>query len=195
MPTQPSRAKFWHMALKFFSDQTHPHRELIVLCEDADALRRMPVADGVRYHACPAFRTLGEKRNHINSLARGEFIAHWDDDDFSAPGRLADQLTRLLETGAAVTGYRCMEFAGNGKWIYRGSPDYVLGTSLMYRRDWWERNQFKDVQVGEDNAFVKHAAHSDQLAVADGLGLMIAHDHEANTSGRQRNNKQWERIG
>jgi O-antigen biosynthesis protein len=195
MPTQASRAKFWHMALKFWSDQTHPNCELIVTCEDVDALRRMPVADGVRYVACPAFRTLGEKRNHTNSLARGEFIAHWDDDDYSHPDRLTDQVKRLIETGAAVTGYRLMDFTGNGKWLYRGAPDFVLGTSLMYRRDWWERNQFKAIQVGEDNDFVRRAAASNQLAVADGLGMMIARDHEANTSGRQRNSKQWERIG
>ena len=195
MPTQASRTKWWHSAIRCWQEQTHPNRELIVLCDDPETLARIPRADGVRVYAAHGFRTLGEKRNHINSLARGEFIAHWDDDDYSAPGRLTDQLNRLYETGAAVTGYRHMEFAGQGRWLYRGAPDFVLGTSLMYRKAWWEANPFTARQIGEDNDFVKHAAASKVLAVADGTGMMIARDHDTNTSGRQRNSKQWERIG
>ena len=55
-------------------------------------------------------RTIGEKRNFGAGRARGAVIAHWDDDDYSAPDRLEDQVGRLLQSGKAVTGYFAMRF-------------------------------------------------------------------------------------
>jgi glycosyltransferase involved in cell wall biosynthesis len=41
-----------------------------------------------------------------NEQARGEYIAFWDDDDYSRPHRLERQLAAILESGNAVTAYR-----------------------------------------------------------------------------------------
>ena len=194
MPTQANRTKWWQQAIDSWAAQTHPHRRLLIACEDADALRRLPRADGVEVLQSPVFRTLGAKRNWINRQARGEFIAHWDDDDWSDPRRLSDQIERLRSTGSAVTGYRVMEFHGAEKWLYTGTQDYVLGTSLCYRRSWWQAHPFDPAaHVNEDGRFVAVASGAGQLAVADGLGMMIARDHEANTSPRARQTKQWSR--
>lgn len=195
MPTQANRTRFWQQAIDAWTAQTYPHRRLLIACEDAGALRRLPRADGIELLQCPDLRTLGQKRNWLNDRAVGDFIAHWDDDDWSDPRRLEDQIGRLQATGKAVTGYRVMEFHGaTEKWLYSGTPQFVLGTSLCYRREWWHRNQFEMKHIGEDNSFVMQAAAARQLAVADGRGMMIARDHDANTSPRARHTKQWTKL-
>ena len=128
---------------------------------------------------------IGDKRNFGCERAAGEVIAHWDDDDHSGPDRLADQLSRLEESGKSVTGYHSMKFTdGERWWKYSGSPNYALGTSLVYRRAWWQRSRFRAVQIGEDNQFVAEAAAAGELATADAGELMHATIHGGNTSRR-----------
>lgn len=149
------------------------------------------VPDDVRLIQLPGRPTVGDKRNAGCSAARGEVIAHWDDDDYSAPGRLADQVGRL-ETGKSVTGYRSMRFTDGVRWWqYRGGPDYALGTSLCYRRDWWLGHRFPSVQVGEDNEFVAQARAHGAIASADAGDLMFATNHSGNTSPRNIVGASW----
>jgi glycosyltransferase involved in cell wall biosynthesis len=130
-------------------------------------------------------RTVGEKRNFGCEQVDSDVVCHWDDDDYSAPGRLADQLQRLRESGKAVTGYSAMRFTdGERWWQYRGEAGYVLGTSLCYRRNWWQAHPFQAKQVGEDNDFVYEAQSCRELAAADGNEFMYATNHAGNTSPR-----------
>lgn len=144
----------------------------------------------------PGRRTIGAARNWLCERARGEIIAHFDDDDFSAPGRLADQVQRLRDSGKDVTGYFSMRFTDGQKWWeYRGSPDYALGTSLVYRRAWWARNRFDPrLQVGEDNAFVARARAQAQIISVEAGELMYATNHAGNTSPRNLKGKSWREI-
>ena len=128
----------------------------------------------------------GAKRNYGCECAAGEIIAHWDDDDYSAPGRLADQIERLLESGKAVTGFHSMRFTDGVRWWkYEGTRNYALGTSLCYRRAWWNAHRFPFVQVGEDNQFVAMAHSAGELVTADAGDLMFATNHSGNTSPRK----------
>lgn len=139
--------------------------------------------------------TVGAKRNYGCERAAGEYVAHWDDDDYSAPGRLADQLSRISESGWAVTGYRSMRFTDGAQWwLYSGSSSYALGTSLFYRRDWWQRHRFPSIDVAEDGAFVDVAAAAKQLITADAGDLMYATNHKGNTSPRQMQGKNWTKL-
>lgn len=138
---------------------------------------------------------IGDKRNLAASMAHGEIIIHWDDDDFSAPGRIADQVARLQQSGKAVTGYHSMRFTdGRRWWHYSGTRDYALGTSLCYRRDWWAAHPFDHVNVGEDGRFAKVAANAGQLISVDAGEMMYATIHPENTSPRQLSGSRWTRI-
>jgi len=195
MPTTAKRREWWPQAVECWKSQTYQQRLLLIGCEDADALRSLPSGDGIEVISCPRTKSLGAKRNWINRHTRTPLIAHWDDDDWSHPNRLTDQVERLAVSGLCVTGYRDMEFVGDsGRYLYTGAADYVLGTSLLYRRDWWESHQFGNLNVGEDNQFVQSAKFARQLAVAECRGHMIARDHAGNTSARMYSNKEWSRI-
>jgi O-antigen biosynthesis protein len=144
---------------------------------------------------------IGEKRNFGCDRARGDLIAHWDDDDWSAPGRLADQVERLTGSRKAVTGYRSMRFVteysgGPRHWfLYENKPPtYALGTSLMFRRDWWIGHKFPAKQICEDQDFVATAMLHDELTTAPAGELMYATMHDANTSPKIATGIAWKEL-
>jgi UDP:flavonoid glycosyltransferase YjiC (YdhE family) len=104
MPTR-GRAALARRAIELFCRQDYARRELVILDNGGDdALGQWVRARGderVRYHFSPDDpRSLGELRNETVRLARGEYVAQWDDDDLSDPRRLRLQLATLLATGA-----------------------------------------------------------------------------------------------
>ena len=100
----------------------------------------------------------------------------------------------MLTTGVAVSGFHSMRFTdGSRWWEYSGTRNYALGTSLCYRKEWWELNRFPALQVGEDNAFVENAARRRQLVTEDAGELMYATIHTGNTSPRNKGSN-WKLI-
>jgi glycosyltransferase involved in cell wall biosynthesis len=150
----------------------------------------------IRYVSVERCKALGHKRNIACQHARGEYIAHWDDDDWSAPDRLWIQVEELKRSGRAVAGFRQLYFwseTRNEAHLYEGSPRYAPGSTLVYRRDWWAVHPFPAINVGEDNIFVADAARKQQLMVMDGAGLMVATTHQQNTSPRSET-RSWKPV-
>lgn len=138
---------------------------------------------------------IGAKRNFGCEQAGGSIIVHWDDDDYSSPGRIADQVMRLEGSGQPVTGYRTMRFTnGTESWLYRGGPLFALGTSLCYRKSWWTKHPFPGLHVGEDNHFVAEAAEHGAISTAEAGELMYATIHPGNTSPRNLNASNWTKL-
>jgi hypothetical protein len=155
----------------------------------------VPADHSIRLLELEGAAQIGEKRNLGCDRALGEIIVHWDDDDWSAPGRLADQVERLVESKLACTGYRSMRFTdGTRWWLYQGTPLFALGTSLCYLKEWWRAHPFRYVQIGEDNHFVNAAAAERQLVTSDAGELMWATVHATNTSPRSLSGSAWKLL-
>jgi len=127
---------------------------------------------------------LGRKRNLINGMANGEVICHWDDDDWSAPDRLTDQVRCLQETGKPITGYGALLFwdtVSQQAKRYRSTvAGYVVGTSLCYLKSYWKGHRFPAKKEAEDNSFVYAALK--QIAASNEAGHMVARIHRQHTS-------------
>ena len=122
MPTRDRRA-FVDQAVYYFLRQDYPDTELIVVDDGYDKIGDlMPDDPRIKYLRLPTVQSVGAKRNVACQHATGDIIAHWDDDDWSAPGRLRRQVSALLASGADVCGlsevlhYRPLR--GDG-WLYR----------------------------------------------------------------------------
>ena len=191
MPTTAARLRYLPRAIRCFLAQTHQNAELLILEDGAEAVRAsIPSHPRIRYVATSKSHSLGDKRNVACECADGDYIAHWDDDDWSAPTRLQVQVEALHRSGLAVAGFRRIYFWDEAHLVaheYAGTARYVVGTSLIYRRDWWAGHRFTQLNVGEDNIFVGVAANARQLLVDETLGLMVATTHGRNTSARQIN--------
>src|SRR5262249_16272124 len=137
-------------------------------------------------------RNIGDKRNFGASLAKGRYIAHWDDDDYSAPDRLLDQVSRIQDSGLPVTGYSEIDFTdGQQWWRFTGDAGYAPGSSLLYEKQWWEKHQFQRIQIGEDGAFVRDARERGQIVTTPSNGMLTATIHPGNTSPRLTGELFW----
>lgn len=161
MPTIKARDEFRKEAVACFEAQTYPNRELVTVFDPG---------------------TVGAKRNMACSRARGEIICHWDDDDWSHPERIADQIERLLSSEHPVTGYHSMIFVNGAgrRWKYTGTPGFPLGTSLCYFKDCWRKTPFVAINEGED----VHFMHNWRASTVEAGEMMQARIHAGNTSDK-----------
>ena len=145
-----NRPELARRAVECFRAQTYEAKRLFVF--DNSEARPYALIDNAYavYEPC-AGRSIAELRNHANAMANASILVHWDDDDWSHPNRIAEQVA-LLQSGADLVGYNEMLFwrdrsaprnviNGTGEaWIYAGD---ILGTSMAYWRRTWERVPFQ----------------------------------------------------
>jgi glycosyltransferase involved in cell wall biosynthesis len=196
MPTA-DRRPLARQSIQRFLEQDYPHRELIVLDDGEDPIADLiPPDPRIRYIRMSGRSMVGAKRNFACGEAHGQFIAHWDDDDWMAPWRLSYQVSRLTETGAAVCGLDRMYFwepVQDLLWEYAypaGERPWVAGGTMMYRKSFWEGNPFPNVAVGEDNLFVWSAPPEQVLRLSD-RRYYVATVHARNTSPKLITCDRW----
>ncbi len=197
MPTYNRRA-FIGQAIRYFMRQDYPNLELVVVDDGTDHVDDcLPAEPRVRYVRAEKRLTIGAKRNLACSQARGEFIVHWDDDDWYPSWRIRTQINALVANNADVCGSSQLFFydsAANRAWRYQyfgqGAP-WVAGATLAFRKSFWAGNQFPDIQVGEDARFVWGSPPN---AVCDmrNPALCIATIHAANTSPKVLSGVYWQ---
>src|SRR3954447_10293322 len=95
MPTR-NRRRFVRQAIWYFLRQDYPEKELLVVDDGEDGVSGLvPADDRPRHIRLDQRASLGAKRNLGCELARGELVAHFDDDDWIGPGRLDAQVVEL----------------------------------------------------------------------------------------------------
>ncbi len=146
----PHNLRLVEEAIESFLRQDYPNKELLVL-NDTPGQTLCFDHPEVRMVNTP-FRcsTLGAKRNLMASMASGELICVWDDDDISLPWRLSKSVELLGDA----------EYYNAGRYWYleRGNlhHDHVCGTSYftsIYRKTTYqELGGTPDLSLGEDQA-------------------------------------------
>lgn len=184
MPTY-NRGKYVPMAIRCFTQQSYPNMELIIVDDGTETLS-IPADGRIQYIKLLNRTTTGEKRNIGARRASGQIIANWDDDDWSHPHRIADEVGRLLQTGKRVTGYNASiiyeEATGEFFKIQGGPPYFASGSSQCYWRTWWEQHPYPNCSFGEDSVFARTARLADQMAIAEPGQMMVIRRHSTNTS-------------
>jgi glycosyltransferase involved in cell wall biosynthesis len=186
-----SRGEWLPKAIACFKAQTYVDRRLILVADRGMGGLLDLIADDSRISVIETERpggktaTVGEKRNAGNAASLGDVIVHWDDDDFSAPERIADQIERLQSGAKAVTGYHSMLFTdGKVWWKNSNTPEWAFDTSLCYLRSFWEAHPFPDINDGCEENLRIAAQKAKQLITADAGEMMYATIHGGNTSRR-----------
>ena len=150
-------------AVRCFREQTYKNRVLQIWSTSGfpDPERDRP-ANEFFTEDVPDY-SIGELRNRANDWHNAfdaAILIHWDDDDWSHPNRIAEQVALLQSSCADAVGYNqvlCWDTTGPGEaWVYsNGNPSYAMGATLAYWRETWERNLFGDISKGEDNRFLQ----------------------------------------
>jgi glycosyltransferase involved in cell wall biosynthesis len=209
MPTA-DRGPFVELALGRFAEQDYVNKELIIVDDGVLPVQALAYGrPGVRYLRLPARQTIGEKRNLACSLARGEYIVQWDDDDWYGPLRLAHQVAPLQAGEADITGLRCRWLAtlpDGGFWQMTAAlhrrmfvHDVHGGTLAWRKRLWDEGLRYPAANLAEDAALLREAVRRGaRLQVLENRGDFVYCRHGANAwnfvAGQAVDPRQWLRI-
>jgi glycosyltransferase involved in cell wall biosynthesis len=197
MPTH-NRRQWVPRSIACFLAQDYEDCELIILDDGADNVRDLvPENPRIRYHRLDRRLSVGAKRNVACELARGDLIAHWDDDDWYPSWRLSRQTMSLTHSPAELCGTSHIYYINHAgrkafRYVYRGRP-WVGGNTFMYRRSLWQRNHFPDLQVGEDFRFLS-VPNADKILDLKDARLCVASLHESNTGSKHISGTFWQEV-
>jgi glycosyltransferase involved in cell wall biosynthesis len=196
MPTH-NRRSFIPQAIRCFLRQDYSKIELLVLDDGPEpCLDLVSNNDRIRYVRLDQKLTIGAKRNLACEKAQGDFIVHWDDDDWYPSWRVRAQMRAMLAGGADLCGSSRVSYfdpARSQAWEYcypSSKSPWVAGNTLAYRRSFWSRHKFPDIQVGEDSRFV-WSSNGHSLADLADPALCVATVHSNNTSRKNVNAVYW----
>jgi glycosyltransferase involved in cell wall biosynthesis len=170
------------IAIDSYLSQDYPNRELIVVDDGPDLIfdlvMPIPACHYIQHNA----RNLSEKRNVGCKAARGEYIVHFDADDWSGPHRISDQVAMMQrQPGAAVGGYSSAlwwDYVDRRASYYRGA---VWSATYIYRRDYWLGHPWDEAcSYAEDSPFLRPALDKHAVAQADGGQNFVATMHSKN---------------
>lgn len=184
-----NRRRYIPQMLESFRSQSWENKELIILDDGEDSIEDLiPEDPRIRYERLEQRINIPRKRNLCVQLARGSVIIHFDDDDWSAPGRIAAQLHHLKQFSIGITGFHSILFweeRSRKLWKYFGSRGYACGTSFAYLKAFWRRYPFPEgVDLGSDNCVIYGARSRNAAITHDGGQLVVARIH-----GEQSNRK------
>ena len=197
MPTC-DRLNFVPHALRCFLRQDYPNLEFVIVDDGAATVAPLlPDDPRFRLIRLPGKKNVGAKRNIACAAARGEFIVHWDDDDWYPSVRITRQIKALREGHANICGtstlfYHDAKSALAWRYCYKGSGRaWVAGNTLAYRRSCWTAHPFQEVRVGEDSRFVWAELRATLHDLND-PNLCVARIHAGNTSPKVLTGTCWQ---
>lgn len=157
MPTY-GRPDYVAESVAMFLAQDYPNKELIVLNDCAGQVFTGEFPDVRLINEPSRSRTIGEKRNRCVSMASGEVVAVWDDDDVYLPWRLSFTISEMQRLRTSF--YRPAEH-----WAYWGTetlhsnqsvPGWPGHAYVAFTKDLWKTvDGYPLMGVGEDAGFFK----------------------------------------
>jgi hypothetical protein len=191
LTTNPRRRAYVRDALTSFHLQSYPATELVVV-NDGQPMR----AAGPRQRVVqvPPGLPLGAKRNVGLGAARGEYVAMWDDDDFSLPERLAQQVKFARVTSADYVRSTVVWLADEDLRVVSMFHDFCYCTAMVRRTAALACGGFPEIDLAEDaGLFQRMAAVGLHWAFRD-FAWYVHRRHRSNVS-RLLDGKTLEEFG
>jgi hypothetical protein len=221
------RPDFAMCAVSAFLKQTYQPRALMILDTGKESIldgvallvkMRGSTLQGksIDYYGLQAdvMAPIGWLRNYANQRAaelfKPDILIHWDDDDWSHPNRIAEQVNLLAVSGADAVGYnellfsrtQCITLEGaisemhsveSEAWIYTNrAAGNVAGTSLCYWLSTWKNHPFRgdrpsNAEASSEYQHWKHEIEINAVSAVPDVGdlddypTMIARIHGTNS--------------
>ena len=160
MCTCAGREKLARHAVLQFREQTHEDKELVIINQGSNWITKKG-EENITEVMVRDDLTNGAMRNIGDSIARGQYIVRWDDDDIFTERRIEMQLNAIKETG-----YPASSFSNYTVYIHEDNIvfDYCAEGPcvglLMYKNE--GKEYLEDIETGSDSIF---ASNYQQLVV------------------------------
>jgi GT2 family glycosyltransferase len=194
MPTF-NRRVFLPRAIRCFLSQDYNNTELIIVDDGSDPISDLLPPDArIRYFRLGEKRNVGAKRNFACEQSQGEFILHWDDDEWYGPSRVRRQLELLRESKARICGTSVALFYNEladraFRYSFSGPVASWMG-ALAYPKAVWRERPFDSIPIAEDVRFISRIPAHLRQDLKD-PSLYVASIHDSNTSPKITTGSYW----
>lgn len=162
--------KFQYMNNIFnnYENQKHPKKELIIILNNNNLdiicwKNKAKSFNNVNIYQLDEKVTLGECLNFAVKKTKFDIIAKFDDDDYYGINYLSHSLKAFEYTGAAILGkYTTFVYFENSQTLAIRNPNRdqrytyrVEGSTLIIKKNVFEKVKFKKLNLGEDAQFCK----------------------------------------
>ncbi len=180
-----NRRKFLPILIHLYKLQTYPkeYRELIIYDDSPTSNEDLIPKDypNIRYYHQSEKMTLGEKRNKLNELAKGDIIVCFDDDDYHYPERITYSVFRLNQEKKNIAGCNTVDvFYTDINKTYRFGPSGInRGTNgtFAYRKSYAQTHKHDNTKnAQEESSFTNNFTEEMANLNTDKIILCIAHD-------------------
>ncbi len=188
-----NRTQFIRRSIACYKAQTFPleNMEWIIL-DDGDqsveALFTEAEFDGIpniRYIREYTKMTIGAKRNKLNSLAKGDIIVSWDDDDYYPPERIQTIVNTFTKApkNIQLVGSSLMYMYMPDKSIWSIGPfhpNHSSNATLAYRRSYLNGHEYSnDAKITEEPQFLNY--FKEPMIQLDAKTAILVMVHNDNT--------------
>lgn len=131
------REQFHSRILKCFRSQSHSDIEWLILDDSPTPSKTLAglECDNIKYYHTHERMLIGDKRNWLAERCSGDFIAHFDDDDFYAKEYISTILSAIDERGLDFLNLRGW-FVHDIRSSFFGYWDMTKKTGKHYVCDW-----------------------------------------------------------
>jgi glycosyltransferase involved in cell wall biosynthesis len=192
-----NRREFLPMLIYLYQQQEYPKelRELIIFDDSPSSNEDLiPKNDkSIRYIYQSEKIPLGEKRNKLNEMAKGNVIICFDDDDYHYPERISQSIIKLNSTKSLIAGCSKLNiYYPDLNEIYQYGPfgnHHGTNGTFAYRREYLDANKHDPIaNAQEEPSFTNN--FSNKMAQLDPMRTIVCLSHDTNTYDKHKLLKQ-----
>ena len=183
-----NRRRFSELITHNILNQTYPFVKEVIVADDGydDERLNLKLPCSVLYYKVPRM-SIGDKRNFLISKATGDYLAHFDTDDFYHREYLSSSIFNLIKSGKGLSGSSDMlmlDTANNNTYKQRCiNMDMINEATMIYTKEYAKKNKFSSKMSSEGILF----CDIKDLVETPIENIMICLAHQNNTV----NKKQW----
>ena len=183
-----NRRKFLPILIHLYQQQTYPKdlRELVILDDSPTSNEDLIPKDdtSIRYFYQSEKLVLGDKRNKLNALAKGDVIICFDDDDYHFPDRIAHSVAKMNGEKANIAGASIINvYYADTKQFYQFGPfgrTHGTNGTFAFRKSYMKEHQHDPTKhAQEEPSFTNN--FSEKMAQLDAMKTIICISHSSNT--------------
>lgn len=174
-----------------FKKQSYPNdlMELIIYDDSKERVFPNIYDDNINYIYSNEKKTLGEKRNKLNSIAKGDIIVWFDDDDYYFPDRIKNTVSLLNNSKQLLVGctYTLLYDSFKSKRIFKinHKSNYTQNNILAYKKEYLQSHGYDDNDNCNEEKYFTNDFSEDPIMM-EGKSLCIHVAHRYNTVSKAR---------
>ena len=161
VPTK-DRPQFVENILNNFNRQSYKSDKMELIIMDDGALDLASNFENFSYISYIKVRpmTLGEKRNKLIEIAKGDILIFFDDDDYypkdkvSECVRVLENNTNYLITGSSVMYIYFPKYNDILKYGPSWHPNHATCATLAFKKEYYKNNKFPHLRKAEEKKFL-----------------------------------------